>query len=69
MRIRWTAEAFVMRRSGVRFSSRAPEPLTWEDWVAADTSVGFKTNTVVLRGEVYAACVLERASAGLRIGT
>ena len=36
--------------------------------VAADTSVGFKTNTVVLRGELYAACVRERASAGLRIG-
>jgi hypothetical protein len=25
--------------------------------IAADTSTGFKTNTVVLRGEVYAACV------------
>lgn len=36
--------------------------------IAADTSTGFKTNTVVLRGEVYAACVRERASAGLRIG-
>lgn len=51
------------------FDSRALATLyTTGVEIAADTSTGFKTNTVVLRGEVYAACVRERASAGLRIG-
>jgi hypothetical protein len=60
-------------------SKRVTDTIVFDSWafatvytagleVAADTSVRFKTNTVVLRSELYAACVRERASAGLRIG-
>jgi hypothetical protein len=68
----WGLRAVVSKRvtDTLVFDSRAFATLYLTGLeVAADTSVGFKTNTVVLRGEVYAACVRERASAGLRIGT
>jgi hypothetical protein len=67
----WGLRAVVSKRvtDTLVFDSRAFATLYATGLeVAADTSVGFKTNTVVLRGEAYAACVRERASAGLRIG-